>query len=118
MEERRTIYVNETVWQHCKRSVKEKATKAYRWCGEHKGFVILAAPFVLKAGSNLVGAIGKNINLSKQEDIKNLYCYDKSLGHYWALKRELTNDEWLYVDRQRRAGEKLSDIFDRMKVLK
>lgn len=45
-------------------------------------------------------------------------CYDPSKGHYYYLKRELTNKEWLMIDRRRDAGEKLPDILEEMRVLK
>lgn len=48
---------------------------------------------------------------------KHLYCYDRSLGHYWKLRRELTNEEWLEIDKRKKNGERLSDILDDMRVL-
>ena len=45
-------------------------------------------------------------------------CYDPSKGHYYYLKRDLTNKEWLMIDRRRDAGEKLPDILEEMRVLK
>lgn len=60
----------------------------------------------------------RHINLRKQEAVKVLYCYDRSLGHYWRLKRELSNREWLEIEKRKQAGEKLANILDSMKVLK
>ena len=75
--------------------------------------------------TTVVGAIGffgkkgfKFLQLHKEEQIKDLYCYDRSLGHYWKLRRELTNDEWVAIDKRKRNGEKLADILDELKVLK
>jgi hypothetical protein len=59
-----------------------------------------------------------NKEMKKQEDLKNLYCYDRSLGHYWKLKRELTNSEWVEIDKRKKNGEHLADILDELKVLK
>ena len=50
--------------------------------------------------------------------MKDLYCYDRSLGHYWRLRRELSNKEWLEIDQRKKNGERLADILDEMKVLK
>ena len=66
----------------------------------------------------MVKVVGKYVNQHKQEDLKDLYCYDRSLGHYWKLRRELTNDEWLEIDKRKKNGERLSDILDELKVLK
>ena len=75
--------------------------------------------------TTLVGAIGflgkkgfRFLQLHKEEQVKDLYCYDRSLGHYWKLRRELTNDEWVTIDKRKRNGEKLADILDELKVLK
>ena len=62
--------------------------------------------------------VSKRINLRKQEELKDLYCYDRSLGHYWRLRRELSNKEWLEIDQRKKNGERLSDILAEMKVSK
>ena len=56
--------------------------------------------------------------MDKEKKVKDLYCYDRSLGHYWALRRELTNAEWVLVDKRKANGERLADILDELKVLK
>jgi len=50
--------------------------------------------------------------------LKDLYCYDRSLGHYWKLRRELTNSEWVEIDQRKQNGERLADILDELKALK
>ena len=57
-------------------------------------------------------------NNSERERIKEEYCYDRSLGHYWALKRPLSNAEWREIENRRSNGEKLGDILEQLKVLK
>lgn len=119
------IYVvpdpNETKFERFRREAKAKLHNAGEWLVENKELVILLVPVAvggLRLANNGVKAISKRVNLSKQEDIKNLYCYDRSLGHYWALRRELTNKEWLEIDLRKKNGERLSDILDELKVLK
>ena len=56
--------------------------------------------------------------MHKEKDLKDLYCYDRSLGHYWRLRRELTNAEWIEIDKRKNNGERLADILDELKVLK
>ena len=97
---------------------KMKVRQGCQWCMENPEIAIVVIPIIAKTGMNLVKAVSRNANLRKQESIKNLYCYDRSLGHYWSLKRELTNREWLEVDKRKKAGERLADILDSMKVLK
>lgn len=62
--------------------------------------------------------LGDWFNRNKEEAVKNLYCYDRSLGHYWCLRRELSNKEWLEIDQRKKNGERLSDILAELKVLK
>ena len=97
---------------------KMKVERGYQWCMENPEIAIVVIPIIARTGMNLVKAVSRNANLRKQEAVKNLYCYDRSLGHYWSLKRELTNREWLEVDKRKKAGERLADILESMKVLK
>lgn len=80
---------------------------------------------IMFVGPTLVGGItfgiknlNKHIKLRKEKDLKDLYCYDRSLGHYWRLRRELTNSEWVEIDKRKCNGERLADILDELKVLK
>lgn len=61
--------------------------------------------------------VSQQDRLKKAKDLKELYCYDRSLGHYWKLRRELTNDEWLAIDARKRSGERLADILKELNVL-
>lgn len=105
-----------------KREFKEKVNvkfqKGKEWIVRNKEAVVTLTPVVIGGIMTVVKVVGKRINLRKQENLKDLYCYDRSLGHYWALRRELTNQEWLEVDRRKKDGERLADILSDMKVLK
>lgn len=89
-----------------------------KWCSENKEMLIVLTPVIIKGVTTVTKVVGKRVNLSKQQEVKDLYCYDRSLGHYWRLRRELSNDEWLEIDRRKKDGERLSDILDELKVLK
>lgn len=109
---------NESRWSRFKREVKAKAHNAAEWCNNNKDIVIIVAPIILGGAVKIVASVAKGIAANKMEDVKNLYAYDNRLGHYWALRRELTNNEWLKVEARKRAGEDLGDILDSMRVLK
>lgn len=94
------------------------AKKVRDWCSEHREEIIVLGPLALGAVTMGCKTIGRHINLRKQEAVKNLYCYDRSLGHYWALRRELTNAEWLKIDQRKKNGERLADILAELRVLK
>lgn len=104
-----------------KENFKSKFRQFVIWVNDNKELIVMCAPVVLatcKFGSKLIVKVGKNINLRKAEKIKNLYCYDPSLGHYWELKRKLSNKEWLSIDSRKKNGERLADILSELKVLK
>ena len=91
------------------------------WFYNNQEMILILSPIIIGAaagGTKLIRVVGRNINLRKEERLKNLYCYDRSLGHYWKLKRELKNSEWVTIDKRRKSGERLAEILSDMKVLK
>lgn len=94
-----------------------KTKQAYQWCKENPEMAIAIGSAVFAGGKYLAKASIKRSNIKAEEDVKNLYCYDRSLGHYWKLRRELRNDEWIEIDRRKQNGERLSDILYSMRVL-
>lgn len=101
-----------------KRSVRDKYDRIRDWCRDHKDEIMILGPVILSAVTTIVKIGGKHVNLHKEQNLKDLYCYDRSLGHYWALRRELTNKEWLEIDARKKNGERLADILAELKVLK
>ena len=101
-----------------KEKIYAKIQKGKEWVIRNKETVLILTPIVIKGLTTVTKVVGKRSNLQKEEELKDLYCYDRSLGHYWRLRRELSNKEWLEIDRRKKAGERLSDILDEMKVLK
>lgn len=101
-----------------KEKVKSKIQNGKEWIVRNKEAVVALTPVVIGGITTVAKAVGKRSNLRKEETLKDEYCYDRSLGHYWRLKRPLSNTEWLEIDRRKKDGERLSDILDEMKVLK
>ena len=108
--------------QSDKRSLKEKfASKIQNgkdWVVTNKYTIIKFAPVAISVLTLITKGVSKQILLRKQEGLKDLYCYDRSLGHYWRLRRNLTNKEWVEIDRRKQKGERLADILSEIKVLK
>lgn len=96
---------------------EENKQKAVTFVEEHKEAIVVLAPVVIGGCAKLVQLGLKTYNLGKQEDLKNLYVYDRSLGHYWKLRRELDNSEWVEIEQRRKNGEKLGDILNELNVL-
>lgn len=81
---------------------------------EHKKGIAVCAVI----GIQVVKVATKQHRINAERDLKELYCYDRSLGHYWKLNRKLTNKEWIVINTRKSAGERLADILVDMKVLK
>lgn len=101
-----------------KQRVKEKFNNAIRWMSDNKEIVVFVGPAILGSITGITRMLIRQGRLRKEKNLKNLYCYDRSLGHYWKLKRELTNPEWVAIDKRKQNGERLGDILDELKVLK
>lgn len=101
-----------------KKKVKEITNDICGFIDDNRELIIVVGPVLLGAITTGINVVGKHLNLRKQEKIKDLYVYDRSLGHYWLLRRELTNKEWVEVDKRKANGERLADILSEMKVLK
>lgn len=97
---------------------RNKANNAGRWINDNKEIILILGPSALGAVTTGVKAVGRHVQRGKEKDLKDLYCYDRSLGHYWKLRRELTNSEWVEIDKRKKNGEHLGDILDELKVLK
>lgn len=105
-----------------KKAFEERLKRQFRttgqWIMRNKEMIIFLTPIIVKGTTSVVKVVGKSINNKKAEDLKTLFCYDRSLGHYWELKRKLTNKEWVEIDSRKRNGERLADILSEMNVLK
>lgn len=101
-----------------KRKMRNNMDSIGSWIYRNREMVIFFTPIVIGSLTTLVKVVGKNVNLSKEKAVKDLYCYDRSLGHYWALRRELSNKEWVEIDKRKANGERLADILSELKVLK
>lgn len=100
--------------------VYEKVNKAKWFVEDHKAqiaAVAAATPVVVGTIMQIARMVSQQDRLKKAKDLKELYCYDRSLGHYWKLRRKLTNDEWLAIDARKRSGERLADILKELNVL-
>lgn len=101
-----------------KEKVRSKIQNGKEWFARNKETVIALTPVIIGGITTVAKVVGKRYNLHKEETLKDEYCYDRSLGHYWRLKRPLSNKEWLEIDRRKKDGERLSGILDEMRVLK
>lgn len=102
--------------------VKNGASNAYQkartFCINNKEVVVPVAITLATGTVKVTKQLLKARNIKEDERIKEEYCYDRSLGHYWALRKPLSNKEWLEIDSRKQNGERLADILSDMRVLK
>lgn len=79
--------------------------------------VVALTPAIVAITGAVKSAHRKAI-VETEKQSKEIYCYDRSLGHYWELERKLSNRDWIEINRRKEQGEKLADILADMKVLK
>ena len=108
-------------WFVAKEKVKTKIHDTYVWCSNHQDETAL----IITGGIAVLGAVGKaahridrKIDLQKEQDLKDLYVYDRSLGIYHELRRKLRPSEALEIDRRRSEGESMAHILASMRLLK
>lgn len=91
-----------------------------QWVSENKEVAIAAIPFAIvgfKTAANAVRSIDRKNDLRKEQELKDLYIYDRSLGKYHKLRRPMRTSEMLELDRRRTNGESLLRILDDMRLL-
>ena len=121
---------NRIVWEAKEEHYRKEAVKAQiretiygaaRFVGENAEIISALLPvavFGTRTVTGFVKSAKRSADLRKEQNLKELFCYDRSLGHYWELRRKLTNREWIEIDQRKKAGEKLGDILKELKVLK
>lgn len=103
---------------HAKAWIREKYQDTKNFVDRNKEVLMVAVPVIGGMVTAGIKAVSKSANNRKTQHLKNEYCYDRSLGHYWELRRKLTNSEWVEIDKRKKNGERLADILDSLKVLK
>lgn len=77
-----------------------------------------AVPVVVGTAKGVSKYVKRHQATKAELKVKDLRVYDTSLGHYWELRRKLTNNEWLQIEIRRQNGERLANILADMHVLK
>ena len=99
-------------------NVAEKCHDTANFIRENKEILVIAVPAAFGAVKSITKYTTTKSRLRREENLKNLYAYDYSTGHYWHLKRPLTNSEWRSVETMKKSGMSMGDIFASMRVLK
>lgn len=96
---------------------KSKCKATINWCKEHPKETIA----ILVVGSGVISQTTKFINkqytLNEMKRLKELSIYDRSNGHYYYMKRTPTTNEWLEIERRKKAGESIGMILKDMNLV-
>ena len=98
--------------------IADKAMKVAEFGRDHKEIIIAIGTGIAIVINGIVRPSIRKHNLKLERNNKELYCYDRSLGHYWRLNRKLTNSDWLEINQRKAEGETLGDILRDLRVLK
>lgn len=109
---------DEKLWAKIKRKARQAKMDAQEWYTTHKLEVLIFGPLIIGIGTTLLRFGCKQISMNREQNLKDLYVYDRVLGHYWKLRRKLTNQEWLAVEARKKAGEDLGKILEDLNALK
>lgn len=104
---------------------KRRLQATGQWIDNNKEMLLILGPaaiglttVIIKTGVGAIKAGVRRIDMHTEKKIKDHYCYDRSLGHYWRLRRELSNQEWTEIDKRKKNGERMADILNDLHVLK
>lgn len=107
-------------WRERKERLKQKVSDGMYWISTHREetlAIAAATTAVAGLGTKVVKGHNKKKALQEEKDLKELYVYDRRLGHYWKVRRKLSNEEWVVIDRRQRDGERLADILTDLRLL-
>ena len=123
IDERRTEKEMKKVFKRAR--FKNRVQKVSKWVADNKVIVLTCGPaliglatVIIRSGAGIIKAGVNTMNVRNEKKVKDFYCYDRSLGHYWSLRRELSNREWVEIDNRKKNGERLADILKDLHVLK
>ena len=104
-----------------KRKFRQRVESVGNWITRNAPTILVLAPVAIAAvntATNLVVGVGRRMEVAEEKDRREHSCYDRSEGHYWDLKRKLTNSDWEEINERKANGERMGDILDDMDVLK
>lgn len=97
--------------------VKAKAVEAGQWCKDHAEIVVIGAATLGTGVSVAFKNASRRQQTKRMQDLKDLYVYDRSHGHYIKMKRKPTQSQWSKIDARKDRGESLYNILQDMRLL-
>ena len=107
-------------WYGVKWNARNKWNATVKWCEEHPELALAAIPAVLTAAkgvSHIARSVDRKADLKREQELKDRYGYDRSLGIYHKLRRPLRTSEAIEIDRRKANGESMISILSSMRLL-
>lgn len=104
--------------KEAKKQKRKEKVKAILDFGKENQSLIYGATGLLAAATGLGKKILKNHAVNKEIKFKETTIYDRSLGRYVRLKKKLTAEQALTIEKRKQNGEKLHIILQDMNLLK
>ena len=98
-----------------------KLKNTAKWLSDNKETIAVVAPVVIagvSGSTKIVKGISKHVALNKEQQLKERFVYDRSLGKYLELKKPLSNSQLKTILDRKENGEKLGNILQNMNLLK
>lgn len=95
--------------------IVKMAKKLIEWCMNNQE-VVYCGVFAASCASSIYKKYRKT-KTEQEMDFHRNNIYDRSMGHYWQLRRRLTSDEMRELEQRKYCGESMGDILESMKVL-
>ena len=97
---------------------KEKACQVWEKCKENKEAVIAVTSVAVPGIIEIAKMIIKGAEKKEDNDRRKKAMWDPVEGHWWYLRRPLTNNEYLEVEHRVRNGEARGEVLYEMGVLR
>lgn len=110
--------MNKQDFNEFKNDMGRRVKKVRVWINDNRETVVVVAPIVIGGAIKISQLALRRHNIHLETRNKELFVYDRSLGHYWELRRKLSNNEWLAIETRRKSGENLAQILSSLRVLK
>ena len=112
--------LHKKAWE-VKHDASWKLQRTSEWIRNNRDVIIAAIPIAAAAVSGTTKIVSKAIargNLKREQQLRDRYIYDRSLGAYWELKRAPSQAEMLSISKRRKNGESFGEILSSMKLVK
>lgn len=113
----KVISIDKKAVEEKKQKAKKKLSEAWEFAKEHPAESIALATTAVGGLFGLVKRADRHHSLKKEQELKDRYIYDRSLGKYWKTRKVPSVGEQLEIERRKRNGESMGDILSSMRLL-